>query len=302
MKHPLPPTRQLTSVSSENPMNIKTVNPNDFAAREIKFAPVALETIDKDGVFEGYASLFNTMDLGRDIVRPGAFNKSLRVAGSSTVKLLYQHDPREPIGVWDELREDRKGLFVRGRLLPEIRRAKEVMTLMRLKALDGLSIGFKARRTRPARGKAARELLEIELYEISIVTFPMHPAARAAIVEGEAGKPEILKPATVEPATQPHLKNKHCRPAFNGLPSIRQFEQWLTREAGFTRSQARQAINQGFKSLALTQDAEPASTSRVKAPEKSPAAKLRRAASAMRRTAHVPYCHVTAPKFTAELD
>lgn len=240
----------------------------DFDNREIKFAPVALETVTHDGVFEGYASLFNTMDLGRDIVRPGAFKKYLQTSGGGQIKLLYQHDPREPIGIWEEVTEDRKGLHVRGRLLPEIRRASEVLTLMRLKALDGLSIGFKAKRTRPLRGKAARELLEVELYEISIVTFPMHPAARAVMVNSNG-----------------HNMKTNTSLISNGLPTIREFERWLTREAGFTRRQARLAINKGFKSLAFTQDAEPASPQSPLIQKGTKAAELNQAAHLMRRAA-----------------
>lgn len=231
------------------------MNAQDFAAREMKFAPARLETVSRDGVFEGYASLFDTLDLGRDRVRPGAFRRSLQAGGVGAVRMLYQHDPKEPIGVWEEIGEDQKGLFVRGRLLPEIRRASEVMTLMRMKALDGLSIGFKARRARRIRGGSARELLELDLYEISVVTFPMHPAARAAMVEAAQRPASITK----------------------GLPTVRQFERWLTSEAGFTRRQARLAIANGFKSLALTPDAEPA-----RQKESRPAASLRRAARTMR--------------------
>ncbi len=74
---------------------------------------------------------------------PGAFRDSLEARGTRGVKLLFQHDPNEPIGVWLELNEDARGLFARGRLMPEVTRAREVLSLMRAGALDGLSIGFR---------------------------------------------------------------------------------------------------------------------------------------------------------------
>lgn len=228
------------------------INPHDFAEREMKYAPVALEDVSSDGVFEGYASLFNTVDLGRDMVAPGAFRASLKRQSPLSIKMLYQHDPREPIGIWDVIREDRKGLYVKGRLLPGIRRADEVLTLMKEGALDGLSIGFKAIRARSQKGAARRQLLAVELYEISVVTFPMHPGARAAMV----------------------TKQQPALPITSGLPTVRNFERWLMQDAGFTRRQARLAIARGFKALTVTPDADRDATTSSSAP----AAKLRRAA------------------------
>ena len=84
-------------------------------AREVKFAPCDLKSVEADGTFSGYASLFGAVDLGQDLVMPGAFAQSLDARGARGVKLLFQHDPNEPIGVWLELNEDDKGLFARGR-------------------------------------------------------------------------------------------------------------------------------------------------------------------------------------------
>ncbi len=113
-------------------------------ATEVKFCRTRLENIDQSGVFEGYASLFNRMDLGRDVVLPGAFRESLGKRGASGVRMLFQHDPSAPIGVWDKIYEDARGLFVRGRIMVEVARGREVLSLMRAGALDGLSIGFRA--------------------------------------------------------------------------------------------------------------------------------------------------------------
>lgn len=92
----------------------------NLPAREVKFAPCDLKRVEADGTFAGYASLFGEVDLGQDLVMPGAFRESLRARGTQGVKLLFQHDPNEPIGVWLELYEDAKGLFARGRLMPEV--------------------------------------------------------------------------------------------------------------------------------------------------------------------------------------
>ncbi len=151
--------------------------------REMKFAPVDLKSVEADGTFSGYASLFGAIDLGDDLVMPGAFRESLAARGAQGVKLLFQHDPNEPIGIWLDLHEDARGLFARGRLMPEVTRAREVLSLMRAGALDGLSIGFRTvqGRTDPASG--VRRLDKIDLWEISVVTFPMLPEARVSAVK-----------------------------------------------------------------------------------------------------------------------
>ena len=98
--------------------------------REVKFAPVNLQTVESDGTFSGYAIVFGQVDLGQDLVMPGAFRESLSTRDARGVKLLFQHDPNEPIGVWLELGEDGRGLFAEGRLMPEVTRAREVLSLM----------------------------------------------------------------------------------------------------------------------------------------------------------------------------
>lgn len=145
--------------------------------------PNGLRAVAADGTFEGYASLFNTEDLGHDIVLPGAFRDSLSRRGPAGVKLLYQHDAREPLGLWEKMREDARGLYVQGRLLPDVARAREAMALIRAGALDGLSIGFRAVKAQRAPRAGVRCLERIDLLEISIVTFPMQPQARIITVE-----------------------------------------------------------------------------------------------------------------------
>ncbi|EPX87249.1 phage prohead protease, HK97 family [Rubellimicrobium thermophilum DSM 16684] len=108
--------------------------------------------------------------------------------------MLWQHDPREVIGVWDEVTEDARGLHVRGRILPEVARGREALALLAAGALDGLSIGYRTlRATKDAQGR--RRLHEIELWEVSLVTFPMLREARIASATGPA---EALQELTAE--------------------------------------------------------------------------------------------------------
>ena len=132
---------------------------------------------------EGYASLFDRVDLSGDVVRPGAFALSLENTPAA-VRMLYQHEASEPIGVWDEIFEDDTGLFVRGRMLPAGARGRAAARLGSSRAVDGLSIGYRVRHAHK-RADGVRELREVELWEVSVVTFPMLPQARLRVVEHE---------------------------------------------------------------------------------------------------------------------
>jgi HK97 family phage prohead protease len=154
-----------------------------FRPRETKFAAAGLGDVEADGSFSGYASLFGEADLNRDVVMPGAFAASLARRGAAGVRMLFQHDPAAPIGVWTEIREDARGLFVRGRLMTDVAKGREVLALMRAGAIDGLSIGFRTVRGRTDAKTGIRRLLEVDLWEISVVTFPMLPAARVSAVK-----------------------------------------------------------------------------------------------------------------------
>src|SRR6185295_16208297 len=121
--------------------------------------------------------------LNRDLVLPGAFLKSIGKRGAAGIRMLFQHDPAAPIGVWREIREDSRGLFVRGRLMSEVAKAREVLALMRAGAIDGLSIGFRTVRGRTDAKSGVRHLIEVDLWEVSVVTFPMLPSARVAGVK-----------------------------------------------------------------------------------------------------------------------
>jgi len=157
---------------------------------ETKLAGLALDQVDNDGSFSGYASLFGEVDLGRDIIEPGAFAKSLKARGTSGIRMLWQHDANEPIGVWTLIREDARGLYVEGRLAKGVPRARDALELMRARALDGLSIGFRTVRARKEAQTGIRRIIEADLWEISVVTFPMQPAARIASVK--RGRPPAI--------------------------------------------------------------------------------------------------------------
>lgn len=156
-------------------------------ARESKFLALPPARIRPDGLFEGYASLFGIADLGKDVVEPGAFRDSINRRGPGGVKLLWQHDPAEPIGRWVALTEDPRGLFVRGQLSLAVARAREIHALMREGAIDGLSIGFRSEKARTEPRSGLRRLERIDLWEISIVTFPMLPQARVSAVKALRG-------------------------------------------------------------------------------------------------------------------
>lgn len=175
---------------------------------------------EEKGVFSGYGSIFGNKDLGNDVMVQGAFAKSIASKGPKGVKLLYQHDAKEPIGVFDEIIEDRKGLRVKGRLAMGTQKGREVYELMKMGAIDGLSIGY---RVSPKgadydeRGKR-RMLKEVDLMEISAVTFPMNTRARVQAVKGEQR-------------------------------TVREWEETMRDACGLSRSESKVAANAVFKAL-----------------------------------------------------
>ena len=142
------------------------------------------------GAIEGYGAVFGNEDSYGDIIMPGAFNGSLN---ARKVKMLWQHDADKPIGVWDEVREDGRGLFVKGRILLDVEKGKEAVALIKAGAIDGLSIGYRTvKADRDSNGR--RLLLEVELWETSIVTFPANAMAFASVksVETERDLERLL--------------------------------------------------------------------------------------------------------------
>lgn len=199
--------------------------------REKKFVSASLEKIHLDGTFTGYASVFDEVDLGDDSIAPAAFSKSLIKRSASDIRMLFQHNPDEPIGVWEEITQTKFGLKVRGRITQTVTRGAEVLELMRAGAIDGLSIGFKTVRAKQDKKNNVRRILEADLWEISIVTFPMQETAR---IESVKSKNENIS------------KSK---------PTIREFERWLVREAGLSRADAKTVITKGYSHLASRREA-----------------------------------------------
>lgn len=160
-------------------------NNNDELILEKKFIAQSIDPIAKEGTeISGYASIFGQKDQSGDVVQKGAFLESLERQKSrgNKIKMLWQHDPTQPIGVWDEVFEDEFGLKVKGRILEELALGREVMSLLRANVIDGLSIGYKP--ITAARDKAGNRLLtSVELWEISLVTFPMLLDARLSLDE-----------------------------------------------------------------------------------------------------------------------
>ncbi|WP_341366352.1 HK97 family phage prohead protease [Yoonia sp. BS5-3] len=145
---------------------------------EHKFCALGTDVTVTDGTtISGYASLFGKADQGGDTVQRGAYRSSL--AKGRSIKMLWQHDPAQPIGVWDEVREDDRGLWVKGRLLTDVAKGREAASLIGAGAIDGLSIGYRTVKAQKD-DKGGRLLSELELWEVSLVTFPMLPDARVA--------------------------------------------------------------------------------------------------------------------------
>ena len=184
-----------------------------------------VETLQGEGMFEGYASVFDHTDSVRDRVKRGAFTASLARAKAKNKMppLLWQHDTSEPIGKWHEIYEDRHGLYVKGELfIGDIPRARQAYKLITEEALSGLSIGFKAREAHRDPETGERVLNEIDLLEISLVTFPALESARVMRFK------KSMKSG--------RLPDERCLEAF-------------LRDAGFSRKQAKGFIAAGYKSL-----------------------------------------------------
>lgn len=189
---------------------------------EVKTIAFECEAVNATGMFEGYASVFDVEDGGHDVVAPGAFARSLAEKGAAEIRMLWHHDPAQPIGRWTELVEDSHGLFARGQLVLEVAQAREAYALLCAGALDGLSIGFRTVSSRTDERTGVRQLLDVDLWEISLVTFPM---------------------------------NEDARIRAKGITTIRAYERFLRDVGGFSRAQARALAAHGFKALRDQRDA-----------------------------------------------
>ena len=141
-----------------------------------------IKTLESGGRFAGYASVFDVVDSQRDIILRGAFNQTLK-GRIASIKMLWQHQQSEPIGVFDDIFEDAHGLYVEGRLLLDVQRAKEAYALLKSGALSGLSIGYSPVKYRIDAQTGIRILSEVDLWEVSLVTFAANEAAGVTVLK-----------------------------------------------------------------------------------------------------------------------
>lgn len=187
------------------------------------------DTVKEDGTFSGYGSVFGNVDSYDEIVAAGAFKSSLKTIKDSgdPLPVLWQHNPNQPIGGYTELSEDSTGLKVAGFLLKDdVALAKEAYALMRARVVKGLSIGYYVRASSYDEKTGIRTLTELDLREVSVVTFPANEEAQVE---------------NVKAALRGMLKEGQ-------LPTVRDFEDFL-REAGFSKTQAACIANHGLVKL-----------------------------------------------------
>jgi hypothetical protein len=157
--------------------------------------PFEIKAVSDEGTFSGYGSVFGVEDWYSDVVMPGAFQRSLAEHRANGTKplLLWQHDSRAPIGVYSTVEEDRKGLYVEGQLALDVQQGREAYSLLRMGALSGLSIGYVTRRYEVDKESDVRKLLDVDLWEISPVSFPANDKARVEAVKGLFDSPKVFE-------------------------------------------------------------------------------------------------------------
>lgn len=192
--------------------------------REVRSFAMQIKATGEDGMIEGYGSVFGVADSYDDVIARGAFAASLKShkAAGTMPAMLWQHEADEPIGVWTEMSEDAKGLKVRGQLCLDTSCGKEAYALLKMGALNGLSIGFISRQWIYDTETDIRTLTEVDLWEVSLVTFPANESARVIGVKAS----DVA-----------------------GITSIRQAEQAL-RDAGISADTAK-ALIASVKRIAL---------------------------------------------------
>ena len=183
-----------------------------------------IKAVQEDGFFSGYGAVFGNVDWYNDVILPGAFTASLAKwrAKNKMPPVLWNHNDSEPIGVYTNIYEDEKGLYVEGKLLiDDVPRAKSTHALLKAGAIDGLSIGYSTKKANQ-QGNGVRELVEVELGEISIVTTPANEKSTVISVKSKLEEGE--------------------------LPSLPEFEKFL-RESGFSKSQSVAIASKGLRPL-----------------------------------------------------
>lgn len=197
-----------------------------------------IKEVSDAGTFEGYGSVFGVRDSYNESVEPGAFVESLvkhKQAGTFPL-MLWQHDPWSPIGVWDDMAEDKKGLWVKGHLLEGIQKADEARILLKAGAIQGLSIGYGEIDTEQSQNGGPRKLMKLSLREVSIVSFPANQRARVESIKSER-------------------MEEFARRLRDGDPlPVKEFEDIL-RDAGVPKSMAVQIASAGY-AKAIRRDSE----------------------------------------------
>jgi HK97 family phage prohead protease len=201
---------------------------------ETRAVPLDIQWIEKQddaavAEFEGMASTFGNVDLVGDVIERGAFGASLKKRPARRVRMLWQHDPDRPIGIWTEMQETDKGLRAKGQILLDVAQGRDAYALLKGGAIDSLSIGFRLdpKQTEYDDERRVRILKKIDLLEVSVVTFPANPKATISRVKHEGEFAEI-----------------------------REFERMLI-EKGCSRSDAITIINEGYRALLVKRDADP---------------------------------------------
>jgi uncharacterized protein len=158
---------------------------------------LTVKSVSESGEIEGYGSVFNVEDSYSDVIAPGAFAKSLAVHQSENTMpaMLWQHASDAPVGLWTKMAEDAHGLLVKGQLCLDIQKGKDAHALLKMRAVSGLSIGFASKNWVYNRDSDIRTLTEIELWEVSLVTFPANGKARVTNVKSAL---ELASPKDAE--------------------------------------------------------------------------------------------------------
>jgi HK97 family phage prohead protease len=153
--------------------------------REVRSYVLQIKATGDDGTVEGYGSVFGVRDSYDDVIAGGAFAGSIKAhkAEGTMPAMLWQHDSSQPIGVWTDMTEDSKGLHIKGKLALDTAKGKEAHALLKMGALNGLSIGFVSKQWAYDRETEVRTLTEIDLWEVSLVTFPANEKARVTNVK-----------------------------------------------------------------------------------------------------------------------
>lgn len=234
-------TQTLAGARTRNPFGLMLKEGQAPSGIVERVVPLDIKKVTDEGTFEGYGSVFGVRDSYNEAVQPGAFVESLanhRKAGTWPL-MLWQHNPDEPIGVWEDMAEDAKGLWVQGRLVRGVRQADEAYLLLKAGALKGMSIGYREIEAEPSDNGGPRKLVKLDLWEVSLVSFAAN--RRAMVTDVKAND----KWARLEALA------RRCRDGEGAPPS--EFEEVL-RDAGFPKALATGIASLGWKAVRRESD------------------------------------------------